>query len=242
LGGLLILFVGVMLLSQMSADVGYWRVTAYMLICGVGVGPTLPLYTLAIQNAVDVRQLGQATSGAQFFRQLGGTVGAAIMGTVLVATLMSTISDVSGGDPLPVSPARLAATGGVGVEREIRAAFDRTYLQLEGVVADRDGDALLVVLDDPQVAERYKNAIREHFEGEVANDSGGREWLGEIRTTMDRDVNRVATELRERVRYGLASAVTRIYFYAMFLVVAAWTATVFLPELPLRKTHDGGGS
>ena len=242
LGGGLILFVGVMLLSQMSADVEYWRVTTYMLICGVGVGPTLPLYTLSIQNAVDVRQIGQATSGAQFFRQLGGTVGAAVMGAVLVANLISTISNASSGDTLPVSPVRLAATGGVGVEREIRAAFDRTYFQLERVVADGDGDALVVVLDDPQVPERYKNAIREHFEGEVTNDADGREWLGEIRTAMDRDVNRVAMELRERVRYGLASAVTRIYFYAMFLVVAACTATFFLPELPLRKTHDGAGS
>ena len=244
LGGGLILFVGVMLLSQMSADVGYWRVTAYMLICGVGVGPSLPLYTLSIQNAVDVRQLGQATSGAQFFRQLGGTVGAAIMGTVLVATLISTISDAPSGDPLPVSPARLAATGGVGVEREIRAAFDLTYLRLQRAVVDRDVDARVLVLDDPQVPERYKNALREYFEGDATNDPErvGQEWLGEIRTAMDRDVNRVAMELRERVRHGIATAVTRIYFYAMFLVAAAWTATIFLPELPLRKTHDGGGS
>ena len=36
-----------------------------MVLCGLGVGPSLPLFTLAVQNAVDVRLLGQATSLAQ---------------------------------------------------------------------------------------------------------------------------------------------------------------------------------
>ena len=67
LGGGVILAVGVFLLSSMSADIPYWQVTLYMVICGLGLGPSLPLYTLAIQNAVDVRKIGQATSASQFF-------------------------------------------------------------------------------------------------------------------------------------------------------------------------------
>ena len=97
LGGGLILAIGVFLLSSMSADVSYARVVLYMLICGIGVGPTLPLYPLAVQNAVDVREIGQATSASQFFRQIGGTVGAAAMGTVLGYTLAT--ADVPGAPP-----------------------------------------------------------------------------------------------------------------------------------------------
>ncbi len=90
--GAAILFVGILLLSRMGPDVPYWRVTVYMVIAGLGVGPSMPLYTLAIQNAVDVRRVGQATSASQFFRQIGGTVGAAVMGTVLATSLTASFS------------------------------------------------------------------------------------------------------------------------------------------------------
>jgi EmrB/QacA subfamily drug resistance transporter len=64
-------------------------VTAKMVLMGLGMGPSIPLYTLAIQNAVPPRQMGVATSSATFFRQLGMTVGVALMGTVFAGTLAS---------------------------------------------------------------------------------------------------------------------------------------------------------
>lgn len=91
LGGGVLLLVGLFLLSQMPADIGFWQVTAYMVLCGLGIGPSMPLYTLAIQNAVPIRAIGQATSASQFFRQIGGTVGAAVMGTVLAVTLAQAV-------------------------------------------------------------------------------------------------------------------------------------------------------
>ena len=84
LGGAALL-VGVILLAGMDAGVSRWEITAYMILCGVGLGPSFPLFTLAVQNGVDVRRVGQATGAVQFFRQLGGTVGTAVMGTVLAA-------------------------------------------------------------------------------------------------------------------------------------------------------------
>jgi predicted MFS family arabinose efflux permease len=78
-----ILLVGVFLMSRLTPDTGYWTVTLFMVVCGLGLGPSFPLYTLAIQNVVDFREIGQATSTSQFFRQIGGTVGAAMMSVVL---------------------------------------------------------------------------------------------------------------------------------------------------------------
>ncbi len=87
-GGGAVLAVGTFLLSRMTTATPFWEVTTYMVVCGLGVGPSLPLFTLAIQNAVDVRRLGQATSASQFFRQIGGSIGAAALGAVLAVTLM----------------------------------------------------------------------------------------------------------------------------------------------------------
>ena len=53
---------GMFLLSRMTTATGFGEVTLYMVICGLGVGPSLRLFTLAVQNAVDVRLLGQATA------------------------------------------------------------------------------------------------------------------------------------------------------------------------------------
>jgi hypothetical protein len=60
-----------------------------MFITGVGIGPTLSVYTIVVQNAVPRERLGVATSNLTFFRQVGGTVGLAIAGTIFGTTLSS---------------------------------------------------------------------------------------------------------------------------------------------------------
>ena len=86
-GGGAVFLISVVLLALMDADTGYLTITAYMVLAGLGIGPSMPLFTLAIQNAVDVRFIGQATSASQFFRQSGATVGAAILGAVVGTTI-----------------------------------------------------------------------------------------------------------------------------------------------------------
>ena len=102
-GGGAVLAVGTFLLSRMTTATSFGEVTAFMVICGLGVGPSLPLFTLAIQNAVDMRMLGQATSASQFFRQIGGSIGAAALGSILAVTLL-----------VKLGPAGLEALGGLG--------------------------------------------------------------------------------------------------------------------------------
>ena len=75
-----------------SLDLG-WR----MLVLGLGLGPSMSTYNIAVQNAVERRQMGVATSSSQFFRQIGGTVGIALFGAVLTHNLAS----VTAGLPAP---------------------------------------------------------------------------------------------------------------------------------------------
>jgi EmrB/QacA subfamily drug resistance transporter len=71
----------------LAPDAGQLDVSIKMFFVGLGVGPSIPLFTLAIQNAVEMRQIGVATSAATFFRQMGMTVGMAIVGTVFATSL-----------------------------------------------------------------------------------------------------------------------------------------------------------
>jgi EmrB/QacA subfamily drug resistance transporter len=75
---------GLFLLSRMGTQTGYGAVVVNMLVTGIGLGSTMPVLTLAIQNAVPQRLVGVATSTSQFCRSMGGALGAAVFGSVLV--------------------------------------------------------------------------------------------------------------------------------------------------------------
>ena len=74
---------GMFLLSGMGPETSYATVIRNMMIVGLGLGPTMPVFTLAAQNAVSFNQLGVVTSLTQFSRSIGGTLGAAVFGSLL---------------------------------------------------------------------------------------------------------------------------------------------------------------
>jgi hypothetical protein len=81
--GMTVMTLGLYLLSGMGADTDYLTVVRNMLIVGIGMGPTMPVFTLAAQNAVKMSQLGVVTSLTQFARSIGSTLGVAIFGSLL---------------------------------------------------------------------------------------------------------------------------------------------------------------
>ena len=81
--GLAIMSVGMWLLSNMTPDTSNSTAVAYIVIVGFGLGNTMPLYVIAVQNAVPHSVLGVATSSTAFFRQIGGAFGLAILGSVM---------------------------------------------------------------------------------------------------------------------------------------------------------------
>ena len=75
---------GVFLLSRMDMNVSYLTVVRNIVIAGIGLGATMPVFNLAVQNAVDINFVGAATSMVQFTRSIGGALGVAIFGSVLI--------------------------------------------------------------------------------------------------------------------------------------------------------------
>lgn len=119
-GGGALLALGVALLSTMDAQTSAQTVTLYMVVCGLGIGPSMPLYTLAIQNAVDATQLGQATSASQFFRQIGGASGTAVMGAVMALGLTRALGGRA--PALPTSEGGMSVPAGP-IPEPVREAF-----------------------------------------------------------------------------------------------------------------------
>jgi EmrB/QacA subfamily drug resistance transporter len=80
--GLVSATAGLFMLSR-AGTASYTSVIVAMVILGIGLGVTLPIFSLAVQNAVPPSQAGMATAAIQFVRSLGGSLGAAIFGAVL---------------------------------------------------------------------------------------------------------------------------------------------------------------
>jgi EmrB/QacA subfamily drug resistance transporter len=77
LAGLVLLIAGMALMTQLRADTDPLMLAAWMFVAGLGVGPTFAVFTIIVQNAVDFKDLGAATSDLTLFRQIGTTVGIA---------------------------------------------------------------------------------------------------------------------------------------------------------------------
>jgi MFS family permease len=84
LTGLGLTLVSIFLLSRLSTTASYGEVVFDMILMGLGLGTCMPVFTLVVQNAVPYAQLGVATSMSQFARSIGGTLGAAAFGSLLV--------------------------------------------------------------------------------------------------------------------------------------------------------------
>jgi EmrB/QacA subfamily drug resistance transporter len=92
--GSLIVLIGsfAMLALTLAPDATQGSTSAKMVVLGIGLGPSIPLFTLAIQTAVPPPQIGVATAAATFFRQLGSTIGLALLGTVFATTFAGTLA------------------------------------------------------------------------------------------------------------------------------------------------------
>lgn len=95
LTGLLIMVGGLGAAFFLHANVPTWMLVINVIVFGFGLGTCFPIFTLTVQNAVSHRLLGVATSSAQLFRQMGGTMGVAILGSVMNGLMGRKLEELS---------------------------------------------------------------------------------------------------------------------------------------------------
>jgi EmrB/QacA subfamily drug resistance transporter len=83
---------GFLVLTTITADTNYWILAGAMLLTGLGLGQLMQTLTIASQNSVGPRDIGVATSASTFFRQIGGTLGVAVIFSVVFSLIGSKIT------------------------------------------------------------------------------------------------------------------------------------------------------
>lgn len=98
-GSMLLLAAGLFLLTNLRADTSRPVLWLWMVVAGLGIGPSFAVFTLIVQNAVDAGCVGTATASLTFFQQIGGTVGLTLAGTAFAGRMVTEV------------PAQLARAG-----------------------------------------------------------------------------------------------------------------------------------
>ena len=91
--GTAIVALGLFLLSTVNVDTPTWLFCTYLAVMGAGLGMSMQFLTLIVQNAFPVSVVGTATASNNFFRQVGATVGASLVGGLFTSRLTSLISE-----------------------------------------------------------------------------------------------------------------------------------------------------
>jgi hypothetical protein len=152
--GAAIMSFGMYLLSLMGTETSRLVATRNMAIVGFGLGFMMPSLVIAVQNAFSYQVLGVVTSSVTFFRSIGGTIGVAVLGSLLTSRLNSELAvnipeDAREAIPAPMmerlaDPEVLLSPGGMARLREASAqlggeaaaAFDQVIAGMRVALAE----------------------------------------------------------------------------------------------------------
>ena len=207
--GTTIVTISLLLISRMTAETGTLAASLYMLLLGLGLGFVMQVLIIAVQNAVDYRELGVATSNAILFRSIGGSLGTALLGAVLATQLQANVQRLMPGTGALdlISPQALA-----GLSPSVRGAYIEAFVAslstvfLVAAAIAFFGLLVALLLPERPLRETIAAAAEADIGGDIAQtfamptDTDSREQLLRgLAVLADRDVRR---------RY-IASIVTR---------------------------------
>ena len=105
--GTALMALGILAMTRLQIDTPYWQLSIYAIMVGAGLGLSMQTIVIALQNSVDFKDMGVATSSNTFFRSLGSVFGTAIFGTILTNRLghylVQNFADLAAKNPTAVA-------------------------------------------------------------------------------------------------------------------------------------------
>jgi EmrB/QacA subfamily drug resistance transporter len=207
LSGLVAMSVGILLMTQLKADTSYPALFAWMFIAGVGIGPAMSVFTIIVQNAVPFAKLGVATSNLTFFRQIGGSVGLAIAGTVFGQALTDTLPSQT--NKVFSAMAAQAPAAAQGQIAQFQAMFNSAIQSGQGIdLQNQTG-----------VGQSFGEAI-----------------LHQVPATFQAAIQPFVPQFDQAFDNAMSLAIANTFWIAVVTSALAFVAAIAMHELPLRRT------
>jgi EmrB/QacA subfamily drug resistance transporter len=208
---------GYLVLTFLTVDKPLWFLMIAMFLIGLGLGQLMQTLTIASQNSVEATQMGVATSASTFFRQIGGTLGVAILLSVLFSVLPGNIStslankaDLTSGLNAALTPSVADAAQNKGImstiwnkivdpiEKGAQSQFDPANAQISALPAAQQSIAL-------QAAVTQSNGAAKVVDGKLVPDFSNAEFRS---TVVDKAVPAITKEIKNLKASGSATSDT----------------------------------
>ena len=188
-------------LSRLTTTSPVWQISAATFFMGAGIGMFFQLLVTVVQNAIEARHLGTATSGNNFFREVGVSLGASLIGAAFSSGLTSNLTDRIGELARSADPAvlgTLAQFKDADTSSLTPALVDQLPTVLHDAVASSYADALLpifgwmiplfvatsvIAVFLPEVPLSQKTAMEQISEAEASEPAGGESAGESLRET-----------------------------------------------------------
>ena len=247
---------GFLYLTFIKVGDSYWFIAGAMLLIGLGLGPLMQTLTIASQNSVGLRDMGVATSASTFFRQIGGTLGTAVLISLLFTVFPTNIKAQLTDTPTLTSALDAALTPSVasapGNKQIMKQIYDPIVTPLAKgaqAAAHEQGVQMLVAKGIPRdVAEQqvpatpidFSNADKRKqvvdtvvptVQTKLKTSAGGSNSSAVNDTSF---LNNADPRLSKPFLVAFNDSSVLVYWVAMFVVLLAFVLTLFFKAPPLR--------
>lgn len=208
LGGLAMVGIGTLWMTTLTASSTFFDVALRMIVTGIGLGASFPIFNLAVQNESEQKELGVVTASIQLSRSLGSTVGAAFLGGILTAGVASNLGNLNEKPFIQTLKQQPAATQMLG---ELNAD---TALQL----------------NMPETKEKLEAGIRQGIDQTPAPQPVKQQLLDQ---TLQQQ-----KDFGQDVRVAFADAIRAVFIWATAATALAFVIALFVKELPPKYTGE----
>ncbi len=206
--GMAAMAVGITLMTQLRADTQYPILFLWMFIAGLGIGPTLSVFTIIVQNAVPFSKLGVATSNLTFFRQIGGSVGLAIAGTLFGQALT---------DELPAQTNTVFGAIADAAPAAAKGQIEQFQTQFNAAIASGQG---IDLNNQTGVGASFGEAI-----------------LHQVPAAFQSAIQAFVPQFDQAFNNAMSLAIAHTFWLGVGATVLGFIAALFMRELPLRRAH-----
>ncbi|MCU1534136.1 MAG: family efflux transporter permease subunit [Glaciihabitans sp.] len=223
--------VGFLILTTLTADTNYWLLAVAMLLVGLGLGQLMQTLTIASQNAVGPRDIGVATSSSTFFRQVGGTLGVAVIFSVVFGLVGDAIKNAFGNQSVLRAALDSALNPAVANASNNKAIMSTVY----NAIVDPIKQQLPASIDLSNATARHQvvdSIISKMQPGSGVGSSGS---ATSSFSTDSSFLTTASSALSAPFKQGFSEAMVTGFWVSVIVVGIAFVLSFFLKATPLRQ-------
>jgi EmrB/QacA subfamily drug resistance transporter len=218
---------GFLVFTTIKADTNYWILAGGMLLVGLGLGQMMQTLTIASQNAVGPRDIGVATSSSTFFRQIGGTLGVAVIFSVVFGVIGDKISAAFSNKSTLTAALNDALNPAVANSSKNSGIMKLIY---DPIVAK-------VKAGLPPGVDLSNPATRHQIVAGVVSKASSFKASGSTTGSLDGDtsfLNTATAALKAPFLTGFSEAMVTGFWVSLVIITVAFILSFFLKATPLR--------